>query len=69
MTNDEYDDKYYEALGVIRARIIENPYRTDDGVRAVYIDGCPYTDEAIFTKAWGKDAATEIMRKKPTSPR
>jgi hypothetical protein len=69
MSNAEYEDKYREALDAIRAHIIEQPYRTHDGVRAVHIDGRPYTDEAIFTKAWGKEAAAEIMREKPPMSR
>lgn len=66
MTLEEYEERYAEALDQIRRTVVGNPQTTHDGTRFVSIDGRPCTDEFIFVKAWGVEAAKEIMSRKPT---
>jgi hypothetical protein len=65
MTQKEYEERYAAALDKIRRTIVGNPETLHDGTRLVIIDGKSCTDEVVFTKAWGRDAAEEIMKRKP----
>jgi hypothetical protein len=63
MTRNEYQLRYLEALEILHAagKDVQDPFTTDDGVRAVIIDGFPYADDSVFALAWGEQVAENIM--------
>ena len=67
MTDEEYEQKYQDALESLKQRGKElgEPYRTRDGVRLVHVDGYPSPDMIVLEWAWGVTVASEIMRERP----
>ena len=66
-TNAEYEGKYQDAVATLRGhgKTVGKPEIVRGGIRSVHVDGFPCTDELVFEKAWGKDAAQEIMASRP----
>jgi hypothetical protein len=65
MTLEEYEQKYAEALDHIgRTHVVK--IQTLHSGRATQIDGKWCSDEAVFRRAWGENAAMAIMDQKPT---
>lgn len=62
---DEDDEsRYHRAVDCVRRKII-GWTTTINGKRAVLINGRPHYDEEVFVRAWGRDAAADIMSGKP----
>jgi hypothetical protein len=69
MTPKEYEDRYAEALDVVRRKHPDNtvgePEYSPAGYRFVHIDGFPCNDHIVFTMAWDEETAQEIIGQKP----
>ena len=65
MTQADYEEKYAEALRVVGSKlsdkVIGEPEHTSAGTRFVWIDGKTYSDERVFTMAWGEKTARNIV--------
>ena len=62
-----YERQYSEALAELRSRgsKVASPHTAPDGIRRVQIDNLPWCiDRLVFEKAWGKEIAKQLMRKK-----
>jgi hypothetical protein len=68
MTNEEYEQKYFDAVDFLKQRghQIGDPYLSHDGVRTVRIDNFPWRDDAVFEEAWGKEMAAAIAAERPS---
>jgi hypothetical protein len=73
VTHEEYEERYLEALDVVRRKLTEktvrDPEHTPSGTRFVHIDEFPCNDRVVFRMAWGEEVARDIMNEKPQSPR
>ena len=63
-THEEYERLYRDALDNIRRKIIGETAILRTG-RVIEIDGNWCSDAQVFEKAWGVDAARDIMSKRP----
>jgi hypothetical protein len=64
MTLEEYERLYAEALEVVRhqfGKMVDHPKHRPDGIRFVHINGKSCHDETVFTEAWGKETARDIV--------
>jgi len=63
MTHEEYEERFAEALVVIKRKIrgVRDPGITRDGVRLLRVGGMLCDDEMIFSLAWGKETARDIV--------
>lgn len=73
MTLREYEERYREALDVIRRKFrvirVGDPETTPVKARLVSIDGKGYNDEMVFTLAWGRETAKDIVAQRKASGR
>jgi hypothetical protein len=67
VTKKEYDQEYIHALDYLvqQGHRVGSPYVSRDGVRVVRVDNFPWTDDAVFEEAWGKEQATAIAAGRP----
>ena len=65
MTDAAYEEQYAEALEIVKGKLVDKtigePRHTSAGTRFVFIDGKTYSDEKVFTMAWGKETARKII--------
>jgi len=68
MTEEEYEQKYSDAIYFLtqRGHRIGDPYLSHHGARTVRIDNFPWTDDAVFEEAWGKEMAAAIAAERPS---
>ncbi len=73
MSHSEYEERYAEALDVVRVKlvgtIVGDPEVSSAGTRFVPIDGVPCKDEAVFRLAWGTETARDIVAQRWTPVR
>jgi hypothetical protein len=66
----EYDERYAEALDVVRRKLagktVGDPEFSPAGTRFVPLDGVPCNDEEVFRLAWGTETAREIVAQRWT---
>jgi hypothetical protein len=69
MTKEKYEQEYSVAISSLeqRGHQIGNPYLSRDWVRVVRVDNFPWTDDAVFEEAWGKEKAAALTAERPTS--
>jgi hypothetical protein len=60
MTDEQYETVYKDALRVISAVDIGEPYFID-GKRYVFINGLPCSDRVVLERAFGSRLAAEIL--------
>ena len=69
----EYEERYAEALDVVRSKLVGttvgDPEVSSAGTRFVPIDGMPYNDEGVFRLAWGTETARDIVAQRWTPVR
>ena len=69
MTREDYEYRYAEALGVVRGRmpgdLVGEPVIYITGQRLVQISGKPHTNEMVFTLAWSRETARDIVGQCP----
>ena len=63
MTREEYERLYAEALDVVKHKIkgVRDPGITPDGVRLLGVGGMLCDDEMVFSLAWGRQFAQDIV--------
>jgi hypothetical protein len=65
MTREDYEYRYGEALDIVRERmpgdLVGEPMISITGQRLVQISGKPHTDEMVFTLAWSRETARDIV--------
>ena len=68
MTKEEYEREYKAAISSLKqhGHRVGSPYVSRDGVRSVRVDNFPWTDDAVFEEAWGKEQSAAIAAGRPT---
>ena len=63
MTHKEYEERFAEAVHVVRGKIrgVGAPGITPNGVRFLRVGGMLCDDEMVFSLAWGKQIARDIV--------
>ena len=71
MTQRDYEQRYAEALDVVRRKIsnVGQPETMPDGTRLVRVGAMRCDDEFVFRLAWGKETARDIVDQRPASRR
>jgi hypothetical protein len=69
MTHEEYEERFAEAVDVVRGKIrgVLYPGITPDGVRLLRVGGMLCNDEMVFSLAWGKETARDIVAQRQES--
>jgi hypothetical protein len=65
LTQEDYEYRYAEALAIIRGKttreIVSQPSISSNGLRLVQVGTMFYTDEMVFTLAWSRETARDII--------
>ncbi len=66
MTKKDYEARYTEAVQIVKGKIrdVGDPGVTPHGVRFLRVGGMLYDDEMVFSLAWGKETARDIVSKR-----
>jgi hypothetical protein len=63
MNSEEYEQAYWEARDALyrRGKRVGMPVPGREGLRECSINGTPLTDRELFTEAWGRALADDIV--------
>ncbi len=63
MTREDYEARYTEVVHVVRSKIkgIRDPGITPGGARFLRVGAMLCDDEMVFSLAWGKETAQDIV--------
>jgi len=66
LTREDYEYRYAEALAIIRGKttreIVGQPSVSHTGLRFIQVGSVLYNDEMVFTLAWSRETARDIIR-------
>jgi len=65
LSREDYEYRYAEALAIVRSKttheIVGQPSISHTGLRLVQVGGVLYNDEMVFTLAWSRETARDII--------
>jgi hypothetical protein len=63
MNSEEYEETYCEARDALyrRGKRVGMPAPGREGLRQCNVNGAPLTDRELFTEAWGRELADDVL--------